>query len=143
MVREIEKIRIDVDAPQTRRVRTLRGNLYPVGRALVTPHGSGAVEDFGAGETATWQFWHAEAHYILAGAADVKYSLPPWFDEAKTMRVEAGDFYIIPPGADMTWTVTSAGPLRKLCVILPNERLYQEVRPLQIERLTPGGGSRG
>jgi uncharacterized cupin superfamily protein len=137
MSQEIPKIRIDASAPQTRRIRTLRGNLYPVGKALVTSHGSGAIEDFGAGETARWQFWHPEAHYILGGAADVTYSMPPWFDEEHSMRVEAGDFYIIPPGADITWKVTSAEPLRKLCVILPNQDLYQQVRPVNVERLAP------
>ncbi len=142
-MKEIAKVHIDRDAPATRRIVTLRGNLYPIGKPLVTPHGTGAVEDFGAGETVRWQFWHAEAHYILDGTAAVRYSLPPWFDEEQQMTVETGDLYIIPPGADVTWTVTSSAPLRKLCVILPLESLYQEIRPSRIERLDPPDRFRG
>lgn len=136
-MKEIAKVHIDRHAPQTRRIVTLRGNLYPIGKPLVTPYGTGAVEDFGSGETVRWQFWHAEAHYILDGTAEVRYSLPPWFDEEKRMTVEAGDLYIIPPGADLRWTVTSPAPLRKLCIILPLEALYQEIRPSRVDRLEP------
>jgi len=123
------------EASACRRIGTTRGNLYVVGQALDTAHGTAALEDFGPGETVRWAYCHTEFHYIVSGSAEVTYSLPPWHDSTQMLTVGPGDYYLIPPGAELTFRVAPDEPLRKLCVIMPKENLYGEVRPNAVEKL--------
>jgi mannose-6-phosphate isomerase-like protein (cupin superfamily) len=132
---EISFGRVEPDAKARAMVTTERGRLYMVGRPLVGAQGSVTVEDFGAGEQVRWAFWHAEAHYILGGEARVTYTMPPWHDTEREQLIGEGSFYIIPAGAELTFHVSPEAPLRKLCVIMPLEPGYSEVRPEHVTRL--------
>jgi mannose-6-phosphate isomerase-like protein (cupin superfamily) len=132
---EISFGRVEPDAQPRAVVDTLRGNLYMVGRPVVASSGSITVEDFGAGEQVRWAFWHAEVHYILSGDAQVTYTMPPWHDTELEASIGQGSFYVIPPGAELTFHVAADAPLRKLCVIMPPQPEYGAVRPERITRL--------
>jgi mannose-6-phosphate isomerase-like protein (cupin superfamily) len=132
---EISFGRVEPNAQARAVVDTLRGNLYMVGRPLVAPDGSVTVEDFGAGEQVRWAFWHAEVHYILSGEARVTYTMPPWHDVEREATVSSGSFYVIPPGAELTFHIAPDAPLRKLCVIMPPRPEYAAVRPERATRL--------
>jgi mannose-6-phosphate isomerase-like protein (cupin superfamily) len=134
-VNEIEVGQADSGAEARHRIETTRGNIYAVGRVIDTPYGTAALEDFGPGETVRWAFWHAEFHYIVSGSAEVSYSLAPWHDKVQYMSVNPGAYYLIPPGAELTFRVAAGEPLRKLCVIMPKETLYGEVRPSSVQKL--------
>ena len=120
---EIPKRKIDSEATPKYIIETAYGNCY-IGVGVPSPDAVVGIEDFGAGETMRWRFWHPEVHYILKGKAEVSYTLPAWHDEVKTMTVEAGDCYVIPKGAELQWKVSSEGPLRKFCVVMPKDPLY-------------------
>ena len=100
------------------KLKTVRGTLY--GKFYINePSGFVCIEDFGAGETCRWAFFHDEFHYILEGEADLTYSMPPLHLEKKSAHVKAGQFYMIPAGAEIEWKVAPGSPYRKLCVGMP------------------------
>ncbi len=131
---EIPKRKLDPDAPTKYIIETAYGNTY-MGAGVPSPDATVGIEDFGAGETIRWRFWHPEVHYILKGKAEVTYTLPAWHDEVKTMTVEAKDCYVIPRGAELEWKVSPEGPLRKLCVVMPQEPLYN-IRAKTLRKIT-------
>ena len=121
---EIARIRIDPLGAQ-KVSKTKRGTLTYIGDSIWYKEGVVLLENFIAGETMRWTFWFDEVHYILAGKAEVSYLLPASrFSVQKHMKVQAGDAYLIPTGADMTWKVDPSGPLTKLCVIMPGFKPY-------------------
>ena len=130
---EIPKRRLDPDVPAKYVIETAYGQTY-IGSGVRSPDASVGIEDFGAGDTIRWRFWHAEVHYILKGKAEVTYTLPAWHDEVKTMTVEANDCYVIPRGAELEWKVSPEEPLRKFCVVMPKDPLY-DVRPKTMRKI--------
>ena len=130
-IRELLKVKVDPESGPTRLTKTERGNLggSPPDRTIYHPEGIMSIEDFFAGDIIQWSFHHAEFQYILKGNAELVYTLPPWHDEKKTMTVSTGDAFLIPKGADVTFSIGSGAPLRKLCVVMPAEMSYVEVRP--------------
>ncbi|MBI2860480.1 MAG: cupin domain-containing protein [Chloroflexi bacterium] len=119
IAREIAKVKID---PQARMkiMRTPHGNLYVRGEMIRIPRCSALLEDFAPGAHFAWTFSFDEFHYILAGKAEVTYSLiNDLYNKKTTMTVEPGDAYLIPCGAHVEWKVDPSGPLQKLCVWMP------------------------
>ena len=133
LLTEIPKRKIDPDASPKYVIETVCGKLY-MGAGVPSPDATVGIEDFGAGETIRWRFWHAEVHYILKGSAEVTYTMPAWHDEVKTMTVEANDCYVIPRGAELEWKVSPEEPLRKFCVVMPKDPLY-DVRPKTMRKI--------
>ena len=116
---EIPKIRID-RSNKTSLVRCSFGDLYLKSPSINNEEGNIVEEDFKAGSHVHFEFPYAEAHYILEGESEMSYTLMSSFHtEKKTMKIQAGDAYLIPRGAFIEWKVSSKGPLRKLCVIMP------------------------
>lgn len=99
---------------------TARGNLYGPAWSINDSRGFVCIEDFGPGEEVYWSFFHDEFQYILSGEAEIRYSLAPYHAEWKHTKAKAGQFYIIPTGTEMHWTITSKEPYRKLCVGRPD-----------------------
>ena len=131
-IREILKVHIDPEANPTVMTKTLRGNFggFPIETAILHPEGVMVVEDLFAGDTVEhWPFSHAEFHYVLKGKAELTYSLPPWHDEEKTLTVVAGDAYLIPNGADVTFKIAHGEPYRHIAIAMPFLSSYFEVAP--------------
>jgi len=104
------------------------GNAYFTDmKGIIEPEGIIDVEYFGAGETFRCPFFHAEAHYVLGGKAEITYTLPVLHNEKKKMIAEAGDAYLIPCGAHVEWKVISDEPYRHLCVMMPAQEAYKEL----------------
>lgn len=119
----IPKYKIDPNAPQTE-VTCLRGT-WSHGGGVVVREAVAMMENFPAGKTTHWVFWYDEVQYILAGRAELTYTLPTnRFTVEKTMIVEPGDVYVIPKGADIYFKVDPSGPLKKLCVVMPAMERY-------------------
>ena len=133
---EIIKKKIDADTPPTHVFETEFGNLY-MGVNVPSPEALVAIEDFAAGDTLRWRFWHTEVHFILKGKAEITYTLGPWHDEKKTFSIEAGDCYVIPRAAELEFKVSPEGPLRKFCVVMPKDPIY-DIRPKKFRRLAEG-----
>jgi uncharacterized cupin superfamily protein len=135
--REIRKVRINPDAEPTYVVRWLRGAAaeYPSEMGIFHPEGMMAIEDFLAGETTFWSFWHPEFHLVLKGTCEITYCLAPWYDEEHTITVGPGDAYILPNGANVTFKVSPEGPMRHMCVVMPRQNLYGMLRPKNIIQL--------
>lgn len=132
---EIVKVKVDPDADITIVVHTERGDLeYPPFDSLIShPEGDMVIEDFPAGRTTRWCFWHAEFQYILKGTAEMTYTLLPYHDEVKTMIAGPGDAYLVPKGADITWKVLPGDGFRKLCVTMPADPAYRLKGPRRME----------
>ena len=136
--REIKKVHVDPEAEPTYVVRWLKGGAaqFPEEKGIFHPQGIMAIEDFLAGESVFWTFWNGpEFHYVLKGKAEIKYSLAPWHDEEKAFTVGPGDAYFIPHGSLVTFIVSPEGPMRHMCVIMPQENLFNEVPPKNIVKL--------
>jgi hypothetical protein len=135
--REILKVKVEVEGDPTVVTNTVRGRLggFPIEKAIAHPECIMAVEDFFAGDTIRWAFHHAEFQYILKGKAELVYTLPPWHDEQKTLKVQTGDAYLIPNGADITFKIDKGAPFRKMCVVMPAEMGYFEVPPKDVKQL--------
>ena len=78
---------------------------------------------------------HAEFNYVLKGKAEFIYSLPPWYQEEKTMTVEEGDAFLLPNGTDITFKVAPGAPFRRLCVSMPAQMSYLEIPPKNVVQL--------
>lgn len=121
----IPKVRIDPNGRQIE-ATCLRGRWSHYPDMIRKPEGMVVLENFPAGETARWTFWYDEVHYILDGEAELTYLLPATrFSVAKKMKVEKGDAYLIPKGAECTWQVAPGGPLKHFCVIMPGPEPYR------------------
>ncbi len=78
------------------------------------------VREYAAAETKFRFFPHDEMHYVIAGEADLKYSLASTsHTQVKEITVHQGDFFIIPAGARVTWNVAAGGAYRFLWLTLP------------------------
>jgi len=133
-IREILKVKVDPECNPTHITRTVRGDLFsfPPDTVIFHPEGMMAIEDFKAGESIRWAFAHAEFQYVLKGQAKLTYSLSPWHDEQKTLSVVPGDAYLIPNGADVTFSVAPGDPLRRMCVVMPSYMQYVEIPPKKV-----------
>ena len=121
---EIVKIKVDPNGEQ-RISKTKRGTLIYIGEAIWKEEAVVLLEKFPAGETMRWAFWFDEVHYILAGKAEMTYLLPSSrFSVEKKMTVQAGDTYLIPKGADITWKVDPSEPFFHYCVIMTGFKPY-------------------
>lgn len=120
ILKEMLKIKIDVDSKPSLKVNTLNGNLYFRGESICAPQAWVVMEDFAAGDVVRWNFYYDEIHYVLAGKATITYSLASTsHTEQKKMIAETGDCYLIPKGASVEWKIDPAGPYRKICVMIP------------------------
>ena len=85
-----------------------------------TAHCSAAVQEYPAAETKFRFFAQDEMHYVVAGEANLRYSLAGTsHTEVKEATVRPGDFFIIPIGARVTWTTGAGAPFRFLWLTLP------------------------
>jgi hypothetical protein len=133
MAKEIRKIHIDPHARTTKKVLVETAALkmgyahFTDMKGIIEPEGIIDVECFGPGEIFRCPFFHTEVHYILAGKAEVTYTMPVLHNEKKKMVAEAGDAYLIPCGAHVEWKVISNEPYRHLSVIMPAQEAYKEL----------------
>ena len=98
--------------------------------AYSTANCSGEVEEFGAGDTIFWFFPHDEMHYVLKGEADLTYTLASTSHTVqKTAHVSAGEFYVVPTGARVTWKVPPAGPFKIFWITMPGVPPLARKRP--------------
>ena len=135
---EIPKINISPDHEPDKRIKTLFGNFYSHGdKFMFYKEALVMLDDFGAGETFSWFFPETEVQYVLKGKAEMTYSCgAASHTEQKTMQVEAGDVYIIPPGTRVTWKVAPGEPFRHLDVLMPfPKRAWGAQRPEGIDIL--------
>lgn len=115
IVREIPKIKL---TPETHSAVYSTANL------------SGEVEEFGAGDTIFWFFPHDEMHYVLKGEADLVYTMASTSHTVeKTAHVAAGDFYIVPTGARVTWKVPASEPFKIFWCTMPGIPRIGHKRP--------------
>jgi len=78
------------------------------------------LEDLAPGQQLFWFFPKDEIHHVVKGEADITYSLAGTsHTEKKNAHLSAGDWYIVPAGARVTWKVTSTSPLRLLWLTMP------------------------
>lgn len=126
---EIPFMKFDPDQEPDLRVETVSGTLLNYTRNNIrTANGSCSLEDFPPGETVFWFFPHDEIHYVVKGKAEITYSLASSsHTEQKTMTAEAGEAYLIPHGARITWKVEPGDPFRHLCFIMPGNPPTQRV----------------
>ncbi len=135
---EMPKMRVNPDVGPSQRIKSLYGNFYPFkDQFMFYKEALVMVDDFGAGETFSWFFPETEVQYVLRGKAELTYSLGATsHTEQKTMTVEEGDCYIIPPAARVTFKVSPEGPLRRLEMVVPfPPRAWGMQRPEAIEQL--------
>jgi hypothetical protein len=135
--REICKVRVDPDADPTYMIKFIRGRVaeHPEETCINHPEGLMAIEDFLAGDTLFWTFYHPEFHLVLKGTCEITYCLAPWYDEEHTITVGPGDAYILPNGANVTFEVSPDGPMRHMCIVMPRQDLYGMLRPKNIIQL--------
>lgn len=87
---------------------------------MYTANCTAQVEDIPAGTELFWFMAKDEIHHVVKGEADITYSLAGTsHTEKKNAHLSAGDWYIAPNGARITWKVTSPGPLRLMWLTLP------------------------
>jgi hypothetical protein len=139
--RLIQKTNIRLDARPNRKLKMLGGNAFLYPGTLFCQSSFGAMEHFAPGETVTWSFMGDEWHYILKGEAEVTYSLgATMHTEERKMTVKAGDLYLIPAGARLTWKVAPGEPLLHLCVVIllaaPRTESVAYAAPGAVEELT-------
>ncbi len=129
--REIPKVHFAANSKPDAITKTVRGNLgtFPIEQTIFHPECVAGLEDFFAGDTIRWTFVHAEFQYIFKGTAEISYTLPPWHDEVKTMKVGPCDAYLIPQGADVTFKIGPREPLRHMGVSMPGYMQYAEIPP--------------
>ena len=135
---EIPKMKVDPNDEPDKRIKTLTGNFYPHGdKFMFYREAVVMLDDFGAGETFSWFFPETEVQYVLRGRAEMTYSLGATsHTEQKTMTVEEGDCYIIPPASRITWKISPESPLRRLEVLMPfPPRAWGMQQPEAIEKL--------
>ena len=121
----LPKVHLDVNDPQIE-TTTLRGTWSVNPDLIWKPEALVALESFPAGKTSKYTFWHNEMQFIVAGKAELTYSLPiTRFSVEKTMKVEKGDAYVIPCGAEVKFKVDPSGPLQRLCVAMPGPPRYR------------------
>ncbi len=88
--------------------------------AIITANGCTGVEDFAAGATVFRYFTRDEVDYVLQGKAEMVYSLAGTsHTEQKTMTAEAGEAYVIPWGARVTWKVVPGSRFRRVSTSIP------------------------
>ena len=92
---------------------------FPLKPLLNVPQALIGIEDFLPGSTNHWAFWHDEAQYILQGEAEVTYTLVPDHRKVNTIRIKAGQTYLIISGTRATFRVLSKEPYTHLFVIMP------------------------
>ena len=136
----LPKIHVDIDDEQIE-VGSLRGSWYVHPDVMWKPEALISLESFAAGRTTRYIFWHNEVHFILAGKAELTYSLPiNRFSVEKTMTVEKGDAYFIPCGADIKFTPSER--LYHLSVSMPGPARYRsDLMPAEARFPGLGGGS--
>lgn len=120
---EIARNCTQVDVKELVKVDTVVGSVF-IKRFVKCPSGHITIEDFAAGSTFVWTFWHAEVHYIVSGKAEVTFSLPPLHQREKTVTINAGDAYLVHRGERVTFKVDPAGPYRHLCILMPAVPLH-------------------
>jgi mannose-6-phosphate isomerase-like protein (cupin superfamily) len=77
-----------------------------VGKKYNTANCSADVEELAPGTTFFWFFHYDEIHYVCQGEADIVYSLASTSHTVrKDLHVKPGDFYLVPLGARLTWTI--------------------------------------
>ena len=129
LMTDIPKIKID-RSNTTLVMRCPFGDLYMKQPSINVEEANVVEEDFKAGSTVHFEFPYTEVHYILEGEAEVSYTLmSSFYTEKKTMKIEAGDAYLIPRGAFVEWKVSPKGPLRKFCVVMPGIAGVQQKLP--------------
>lgn len=86
-----------------------------VGKKYDTANMTAEVAELAPGATFFWFFSADEMHYVCQGEADIVYSFASTsHTERKNVHVTAGDFYIVPLGARLTWTVPATSKPFKL-----------------------------
>lgn len=89
-------------------------------KALVNvPQALIGIEDFMPGSTVNWAFWHDEFQYILRGEAEITYTLVPDHSKVNTVRIKAGQCYLILNGTRATFKVLSKEPYTHFWVNMP------------------------
>jgi mannose-6-phosphate isomerase-like protein (cupin superfamily) len=119
---EIPIVKMDLSIEPTGETKTTAGTYYTFGKqaSLISANGFILTEQFGAGTTLVWWYPFDEFHYIVMGEADVTYSLASTDHKVeRKMKIKTGDFFITPVGSKVSFTVSEAGPLRRVCGIMP------------------------
>ena len=115
----ILKTTLRPDTPPDRMVETPDGRYYWGGKPIRVPDGSFSREDYPAGSTRTWVYFHAEAHYVLQGKAELTYWQGPLFTDEGKMTAETYDLYLIPGGTRVQYKVDPSGPYKHMCIVMP------------------------
>lgn len=93
------------------------------------PECAAAFEEFHPGESHDYYvFWYDEVHYALGGEAECTYRLAPTYSQEHTMRVRAGDMYLLPVGVHHKWRVVGDEPYRLLWVTMPRPKWFDVLR---------------
>lgn len=110
-----------------------KGNPLLIKRFVQEPAGHITLEDFPAGSTVEWTYWHDEVHVVVKGKAQVEYYLPPLFQDKGQAVLQEGDAYLMHRGECVVFKVLGDQPFRHLCVIMPavpmvgNEQMVREI----------------
>jgi len=75
-------------------------------------------------ELGYWVMWYDEIHYAIAGEAELIYRLAPDYNEEVTVRVKAGDLYLLPIGVQVSWRVLSDEPYATMFVCMPRPKYF-------------------
>ena len=131
----LPKIHVDINDPQIE-VSSLRGNWTINPDLIHKPEALVQLEAFPAGKTTRYIFWHNEIQFVMGGKAELIYSLPiTRFSVEKTLKVEKGDAYVIPCGADIKFKVDPSGPFHRLCIAMPSPaRFRPDLMPPEARR---------
>jgi len=92
-----------------------------VGKKYDTANCTADVEELAPGSTFFWFFSFDEIHYVCQGEAEIQYSLASTSHTVKkNLRVKPGDFYLIPLGARLTWTIPDTSkPFKLFSMTIP------------------------
>ena len=134
---QVPIMKIDAGEEPDVKVKTVGGNLYlhTSGNLIASTNGIVRMEDIGAGETVSFTFPYDEFRWILAGKAEMTYSLAGTaHTDLKSLSLEPGNICLCPLGARVTWKVSPEAPLRQVCVRMPGTGMA-EVRADSFEAL--------
>jgi len=105
-----------------------------VGKKYDTANMTVDVAELAPGASFFWFFSTDEMHYVCQGEADLVYSFASTsHTEQKKLHLVTGDFYIVPLGARLTWTVPATSkPFKLLSICQPGMPDGNPSRPAQM-----------
>lgn len=91
-----------------------------VGIGIDEPACQLVLEDFFPGSEYQWTTFQDQIDFVTEGSCEIRYLLPPAYEESGTVIVEAPSVYLIPRGTRIVWRPLGDGPFRHISVDFPN-----------------------